>query len=319
MFAILFNMSDDEQDNFFEANTLDVPNTPPVPRGRTTPPDTTHSDGDEESEHGQFTCPICIETYTLDKLEDFGCGHLFCTGCVKAYLTVGIREGDVLDIECMDQDCHVIVTQELVQNILDDDVLYKRYQYLLLKVAVEDIPYVYYCPTPTCTGITEAEVDHAACSECGLAYHERTDCDLDDDERRNLIQLNDDKDYVESIVSEDELNRRAIEALVEEDRQWLETISREQAAIRRAEQLFEEQRRADEERRAEEERRVREQREREERERREREIVAEQEAERLRLERERQEERRKQDESSEQTIRITSKPCPGCRRPIELT
>ena len=184
-----------------------------------------------------------------------------------------------------------------------------------------------YCPIATCgvpietegNGMAECwKCSHLFCTLCSRPYHGTTDCELNDEERTNNARKVRDEEVAEQLLLEESQNQLLFEQFEREEVEWLERIREEQEEIRRMEQiekeeeeiraeeqrrLEEEQRRADEERRREEEyqRMVR---ENEEREQRQQAKLAE---------------RRREEQASEATVEQTTKKCPNCKSPIEVS
>lgn len=157
---------------------------------------------------------------------------------------------------------------------------------------------------------------HLLCTLCSKLYHGNTDCELTEDERTENLRTIRDEELAEQIFLEESGNLRLVEELEREEEEVLRRLRDEQAEIRRMEQIGE----AEEERMKE----VREQATRELQEQRRREEEEYQKTVRENEEWEKRQqqklnERRKADQDSENTITRTTKKCPSCKSPIEVS
>ncbi|XP_054153192.1 E3 ubiquitin-protein ligase RNF14-like [Oppia nitens] len=274
----------------------------------------------------KFDCEVCMDQFPVDSAVSYGCEHRYCEDCVRQTLTVAIDDNRIKSLACPATDCTAEATQQLVRRILGDE-LYNRYDLLLLKSAVGAMDDVHYCPNTDCGTMVVTEIDLAIgnCTRCGLAfctscmkpYHGGYDCQLETEEREEMVRIYQSELLAKELNSEEEALNRAIAEVELEDKEWMDRIRDEQKAIREQEAMIEEQRIADEERAAEEKRRADAEKLRKEAELREQAIIAAQKAERERQQREVQEGRQREERESEQLVRQVSRPCPQCKAPIE--
>ena len=183
-----------------------------------------------------------------------------------------------------------------------------------------------YCPTLECGAILQAEAEGIAecyqcgavfCTNCSKPYHGNSDCNLDDTERKGLLENYLGELEAEKWFEEESRNQLAIEEIERGNEEWLKRMREEQIEIKRLEQIFNEE----EEKSVEEERRLLEEENRrrmEEEVRIEQERIVQQNLERERQERAKAEFKRREEMASEEEVRRASKPCPRCRVPIQV-
>jgi len=52
-----------------------------------------------------------------------GCGHRFCRGCWKEYITGKVKgEGESVRIQCMESGCNRVVREEAVEELVAPEV-----------------------------------------------------------------------------------------------------------------------------------------------------------------------------------------------------
>lgn len=133
-----------------------------------------------------------------------------------------------------------------------------------------------------------------------------------------MLQKYVDELEAEKVFNEESLNELAIEVIQKEDKEWLENIQREQEEIRIHDKIVEEkenQKAREEKKRLEEEKRRME----EEHGRKEHERLVIEAQERERIEREIAKNKTREEAQSEHLVKSTSRPCPSCKSPIEVS
>ncbi|WFD30423.1 RBR-type E3 ubiquitin transferase [Malassezia sp. CBS 17886] len=166
-----------------------------------------------------FTCEVCFM-----QAEDYGgaietvsltCGHCYCKQCYQHYAEQKVREeGESGRIQCMNEQCNLIVDEGTMSKLLPPDTL-NRYRVLLDRAYVDDNQSVRWCPAPDCELAVECHVTpkqlksvipsvrcgcgHWFCFGCGLAAHQPVICAIvklwlkkceDDSETVNWISAN---------------------------------------------------------------------------------------------------------------------------------
>uniref|UniRef100_A0A5S6QTM3 RBR-type E3 ubiquitin transferase n=1 Tax=Trichuris muris TaxID=70415 RepID=A0A5S6QTM3_TRIMR len=123
----------------------------------------------------RYECEICLGTFPSDGMFALGCGHAFCRGCWRSYLTSKI----------MDED------DEMVLNILLDPQVKRRYQYLTLKTFVE--------MQQSDAKPVKCHCGFSFCFQCGSDWHAPVMCSMlqrwvrkctEDSETSNWIAAN---------------------------------------------------------------------------------------------------------------------------------
>lgn len=70
-----------------------------------------------------FMCDICCNDEEGMQTLALSCKHRFCRDCYEQYITLKIKEeGESRRIQCMKEDCTVVVDEKTVSGIVSDDV-----------------------------------------------------------------------------------------------------------------------------------------------------------------------------------------------------
>jgi len=270
-------------------------------------------------------CGICFDVVKQQNMVSYGCEHHYCEECIRANIELSVKDGTVESMECPDTKCEVIAPYSLIKRIVEPE-LFQRYETLMLKIGVGQMPDVVYCPNGECSAVIQSEADigiaecylchYVFCSTCLKAYHGTSDCQLNDTERHQMLQKYVDELEAEKFFKEESLNELAIEAIQKEEEEWLENVQREQEEIRILEKIVEEeekQKTREEKKRFEEERR----RTEEENRRKEHERLVVEANERERIEKQIAENKKREEQQANELVQRTSRPCPYCKSPIE--
>ncbi|GAB6020685.1 putative E3 ubiquitin-protein ligase ariadne-2 [Chamberlinius hualienensis] len=153
------------------------------------------------------TCPVCFDVQVGDKLQSLSCGHYFCRDCWVLHFEIKIMQGTAIGIECMAQDCNLLVPEDFVFGMLTRTSHRERYQQFAFSDYVKSHPELRFCPGPNCSMVVRAKelknkrvtcklCKTSFCFKCGVEYHAPTDCDVikkwltkcaDDSETANYI------------------------------------------------------------------------------------------------------------------------------------
>ncbi|ESN98785.1 hypothetical protein HELRODRAFT_162245 [Helobdella robusta] len=187
---------------------------------------------------GIHDCQICFcekSGYMCLKLS--GCGHIFCKDCLKSFLDVQIKDGNVKSLQCLAEKCSTEINHSMVKSLVDAET-FERYDRLLLKASLESMSDIAYCPRPWCAcpvimdrknGMGSCQAcQYTFCIYCKMGYHGVEKCRLKSEEMKRLYSK-----YMEATKSEQlELEKiygkkmfMDILSQVETDN-WLETNSK---------------------------------------------------------------------------------------------
>ena len=155
----------------------------------------------------EFECEICCDAVSIEDVFNLECGHVFCKGCLKQFITTRINNR--ANVCCPGENCVTLLSSEAVLSLLDSEKLRSSYYRLLAQSYVESNPLVSWCPGPDCGLAFKSEVSteykvecskgHRSCFKCQMPWHDPLDCDLlkkwlkkitDDSETANWITYN---------------------------------------------------------------------------------------------------------------------------------
>ncbi|KAK3904105.1 hypothetical protein C8A05DRAFT_13984 [Staphylotrichum tortipilum] len=259
---------------------------------------------------GDRECIVCTDTKPVYEFPATTitktCTHdpTTCNVCVAASIRVDLNHRLWNEIRC--PECRETLEYDDVQRFADDETK-ERYQTLSFRTAISSSPNFIWC-TSGCgygqvheSGLAQPIVTcrlcaHRSCFHHRVAWHENLTCGEYD-------SLNADPDNFRSRFEvENEAAERAAEA-----RRAQEDADRvfAQGLVAAEKRAVEEEREEKERRRRREAERERERKEKENRARKDREM------------REAAVRRKKEEEASARTVKSVTKPCPGCKAPIQ--
>jgi len=100
-------------------------------------------------------CSICGED--TNKCFALSCSHLFCKDCWEQYLTMKIKEGQAVSLQCPQYKCQMIVDDRAVKELVSEET-YARYVRFLLQSFVDDNDRAKWCPGRGCTNAVTADM-----------------------------------------------------------------------------------------------------------------------------------------------------------------
>lgn len=70
---------------------------------------------------GKASCLTCMEDLPVNQMSALGCGHLFCDGCWRDYLTLKINEEGMklVGVTCMAHKCRLLVDEDIVKKVVN--------------------------------------------------------------------------------------------------------------------------------------------------------------------------------------------------------
>ncbi|XP_042503652.1 probable E3 ubiquitin-protein ligase ARI8 [Macadamia integrifolia] len=111
-----------------------------------------------ENVNREFTCEICFEIFSFDKMTSSVCGHLYCVSCLTCYISTSINDGPgCLMLRCPEPSCSVAIDQDLIDQLISDENKEKFSRYLL-RSYIETNRKAKWCPAPEC--VYAIEFDH---------------------------------------------------------------------------------------------------------------------------------------------------------------
>eukprot|EP01104_Vermistella_antarctica_P011992 TRINITY_DN339_c2_g1_i1.p1 TRINITY_DN339_c2_g1~~TRINITY_DN339_c2_g1_i1.p1 ORF type:complete len:494 (-),score=96.47 TRINITY_DN339_c2_g1_i1:194-1675(-) len=105
---------------------------------------------DEAIRNKRYKCDVCLldkkveEIYIIDE-----CFHRYCIECLSAFFTVKIENGEVNDISCPHLKCNTLISASNVRHCVDAKT-FQRYEFLILKSALNGMSDLRWCPRPDC-------------------------------------------------------------------------------------------------------------------------------------------------------------------------
>ncbi|XP_028893793.1 E3 ubiquitin-protein ligase ariadne-1 [Zeugodacus cucurbitae] len=131
-------------------------------------------------------CEICFSLLSPDSMTGLECGHRFCLGCWREYLTTKIvTEGLGQSISCAAHGCDILVDDVTVTKLVDPRVKVK-YQQLITNSFVECNQLLRWCPSVDCTNAIKVsygdarpvscKCGHVFCFACGENWHDPVKC-----------------------------------------------------------------------------------------------------------------------------------------------
>ncbi|CAO3645479.1 unnamed protein product [Cunninghamella blakesleeana] len=130
-------------------------------------------------------CSICLDVGFECEFICTNCGHAFCKTCYHNYIMEKITNGFYVGIECMDNECHFMLEDELVGYIVGTPI-YKKYKTILYSQYIEDMKNLKWCTFPDCQYIIEINEPSSANNtvapivECACGNRFCFACDLED-------------------------------------------------------------------------------------------------------------------------------------------
>ncbi|KAG1676714.1 putative E3 ubiquitin-protein ligase ariadne-2 [Nymphon striatum] len=153
------------------------------------------------------TCSVCERKLPGDVFYSGDCGHIFCKECWTFHIEMQISQGLSTGIECMAMRCFVLISEDLVLNLLTKPSFRKKYQQFAFSDYVKSHPELRFCPGRNCKSIIRTKgfksrriickyCKTSFCFKCGSDYHAPTSCEVikkwvtkcaDDSETANYI------------------------------------------------------------------------------------------------------------------------------------
>ncbi|XP_026732199.1 E3 ubiquitin-protein ligase RNF19B-like isoform X2 [Trichoplusia ni] len=143
-----------------------------------------------EDEEGEgLECPLCLSVFSTSAMVRLAwCAHRCCEPCLRQYLAIEIFEARV-PVNC--PVCHESMHPSDVRRIVDNPVLYDKYEEFSVRRALAADPDTRWCPAPDCsfavvaTGCASCPkltclapgCGASFCYHCKAAWHPTQTCD----------------------------------------------------------------------------------------------------------------------------------------------
>ncbi|XP_015517528.1 E3 ubiquitin-protein ligase RNF14 [Neodiprion lecontei] len=172
-----------------------------------------------------YTCKICFSEISGRHCSEITkCGHIYCKDCMRQYISLRISEGKVNSICCPEHKCNTEITPDLVKELVSPEI-YERYERLLLKVTLDSMSDIIYCPRSSCqypvtrdgedTLATCANCFYNFCAFCRKVYHGVAPCAMNSQEQQKLIVEYQTANHAEKKLLEKKYGRRQLQIVVE--------------------------------------------------------------------------------------------------------
>lgn len=168
-----------------------------------------------------YTCYICFEEYAgVNCIELENCGHIYCRNCMEKYISIKIIEC-INVILCPTIDCKLEISDNDIKVLCPD--LYSQYEELVLRVTLDTMNDVVYCPQISCQYPVIRNPDDDApicpicnycfCVYCHKLYHGQEPCEMASASITKLIDEYKNSNNKEKKILEKKYGRRQIQSI----------------------------------------------------------------------------------------------------------
>ncbi|KAL3878211.1 hypothetical protein ACJMK2_030579 [Sinanodonta woodiana] len=192
-----------------------------------------------EFDRSIFTCKVCFSDVVGAKCISFlGCGHIYCSDCMRDYFSVQIQEANVRGLECPEEKCESQAHPSQVKQLVTPE-LFAKYEKLLLQTCLDMMVDVIYCPRPACQCpvLLDRESSMCVCPDCRFVfctlclftYHGLSPCKLKADGIKKLKEEYEKGDQATRQLLEKRYGKATIKQALEESftREWLDKFSKQ--------------------------------------------------------------------------------------------
>lgn len=122
-----------------------------------------------DQDAAQQACPICFDTVSAPL--QLGCGHVYCTACLRHFLT-SAAESDAFPLVCMGDEarCRVPIPLPTVQRFLPPAPFNRLLEVAFLAHVARNPREFKYCRTPDCKQIYRATADKSSVLQCPACF-----------------------------------------------------------------------------------------------------------------------------------------------------
>nr|XP_018904544.1 PREDICTED: E3 ubiquitin-protein ligase RNF14-like [Bemisia tabaci]XP_018904545.1 PREDICTED: E3 ubiquitin-protein ligase RNF14-like [Bemisia tabaci]XP_018904546.1 PREDICTED: E3 ubiquitin-protein ligase RNF14-like [Bemisia tabaci] len=192
----------------------------------------------EELMKSQVMCNSCFDEKLGAECTQFTpCFHVFCKECVSCYFETQIKENRIFSLGCLENKCESPASQAQIKEHIDE-VLFEKYDKLLLEASLVVLTDIVYCPRKFCNYPVTREPNEklAICPECKypfcvlckMTYHGIEKCKFASGEKRALVLAYQNGDAKQREELELRYGHRQLQALLfdELSTQWISSNSK---------------------------------------------------------------------------------------------
>jgi len=143
------------------------------------------------------TCPICYDE--VSHPEELGCGHIYCSGCLRNYLA-SAPETKTFPLVCLGEEtaCKTPISLPLIRRFMTPQAFQALVEAAFRSYLDQHSQELKYCKTPDCQQIYRHSPEtrilqcpscfSTICSTCDDEAHEGMTCDERRDQKNTLLQ-----------------------------------------------------------------------------------------------------------------------------------
>lgn len=179
-------------------------------------------------------CNICYSSIRGKLCCMLNCGHVSCTECLKLMCEVHIKDGSTKQIKCAETGCVADIPNVLIKDLVTKE-LYDKFDQILLNEAIAKLSNNTYCPRISCQYPISNPTDdnglavcpsckYSFCAFCKKSYHGVENCNLNDQERKELTEAYKNGSYDAKLKLEKLYGKKQLTELVStaESMLWME-------------------------------------------------------------------------------------------------
>ncbi|KAL7295891.1 hypothetical protein TKK_0010935 [Trichogramma kaykai] len=185
------------------------------------------------------SCKICFSDKVGENCTQFlPCEHIFCKDCIAGYLEIKIKEGEVSNILCPEDNCSSEVSSIQVKDLVSNE-LFSKYDSLLLSTALDTMTDTIYCPRKVCQYPASKESTenmatcpncfYSFCTFCKSVYHGINPCKTIPEEKLKILEEYKNGSPEEKAKLEMQYGKKQLQTLLDTylSEQWLRENSKD--------------------------------------------------------------------------------------------
>ncbi|XP_076626401.1 E3 ubiquitin-protein ligase RNF14 isoform X2 [Colletes latitarsis] len=184
-----------------------------------------------------YTCKICFVDKIGEHCTQFlPCSHVFCKDCIRSYLEVKIKDGNVQNICCPDEKCTSEATPAQIKDLVSSE-LFAKYDSILLNATLDTMMDIVYCPRRSCQYPVTREPNeqmancpvcqYAFCIYCKMVYHGIEPCKVYSAETHQLVTEYQEASNDKKLQMEQRYGKKQLQSLVDNamSENWIKSNS----------------------------------------------------------------------------------------------